>query len=288
MKKLKRYSRFSDWIAWRTSQQMRGSGPTIGPPPRFSQINQLQGDIIMATATHISFFGKITSFDDLRSQYRRLAMQHHPDCGGNSEDMKLLNAEYDSLFRVWNPKKASAADYETASKDINNFYRENGWTGENFNGSLWKTDLTAIFRKYVKRHYPYCKFSITVKHYSSIYINLMEAPFSPFAKIEDIQEEIDCMKQRNNYYSAEERMTLSGYGINHYHMERDFHLSAVCKAIMKDVLAFANSYNYDYSDTQSDYFATNFYLTLQIGKWDKPFVQKGKMEIADTEDICAA
>ena len=38
------------------------------------------------------------TLEDLKSMYRKLAMEHHPDRGGNSETMKAINTEYDELF----------------------------------------------------------------------------------------------------------------------------------------------------------------------------------------------
>jgi len=38
------------------------------------------------------------SFEELKSMYRKLAVQHHPDRGGDSEAMKSVNNEYDELF----------------------------------------------------------------------------------------------------------------------------------------------------------------------------------------------
>lgn len=38
------------------------------------------------------------TLEELKSQYRKLAFQHHPDRGGNLEAMKQVNAEYDVLF----------------------------------------------------------------------------------------------------------------------------------------------------------------------------------------------
>jgi DnaJ-class molecular chaperone len=36
--------------------------------------------------------------EDLKSQYRKLAFQHHPDRGGSNEAMKQVNNEYDALW----------------------------------------------------------------------------------------------------------------------------------------------------------------------------------------------
>ena len=38
------------------------------------------------------------TLEELKAMYRKLAMQHHPDCGGDTETMKAVNAEYDALF----------------------------------------------------------------------------------------------------------------------------------------------------------------------------------------------
>src|SRR5699024_7860683 len=43
------------------------------------------------------------------------------------------------------------------------------------------------------------------------------------------------------------------------------------KAMMTDVVELINSYRYDDSDGMIDYFDTNFYYDVSVGKWDKPF-----------------
>ena len=39
----------------------------------------------------------ITSLQDLKTKYRALAMQHHPDRGGDLPTMQAINAEYDRM-----------------------------------------------------------------------------------------------------------------------------------------------------------------------------------------------
>jgi len=38
------------------------------------------------------------TLEELKTMYRKLAMLHHPDRGGNAEAMKAVNNEYDELF----------------------------------------------------------------------------------------------------------------------------------------------------------------------------------------------
>lgn len=47
----------------------------------------------------MKWFVNITTLDDLRKEYRRLAVLHHPDKGGRVSDMQEINAEYDILSK---------------------------------------------------------------------------------------------------------------------------------------------------------------------------------------------
>ena len=44
------------------------------------------------------FISTPETLEELKAMYRKLAMEHHPDRGGNLEIMKAVNGEYDELF----------------------------------------------------------------------------------------------------------------------------------------------------------------------------------------------
>ena len=44
------------------------------------------------------FFHDVTNTAELRKAFRELVLKHHPDCGGDEETMKAINAEYEVLF----------------------------------------------------------------------------------------------------------------------------------------------------------------------------------------------
>ena len=46
----------------------------------------------------MKWFKNPQTLEELKSQYRELAMHHHPDKGGNVEVMQAINNEYDELF----------------------------------------------------------------------------------------------------------------------------------------------------------------------------------------------
>ncbi|MDO4841515.1 MAG: hypothetical protein Q3982_02420 [Phoenicibacter congonensis] len=47
----------------------------------------------------MKWFNNPQCVEDLKAQYKRLAMDHHPDRGGRTADMQEINNEYDSLFQ---------------------------------------------------------------------------------------------------------------------------------------------------------------------------------------------
>lgn len=47
----------------------------------------------------MAYFTRCSTLDELRATYRRLALQNHPDVGGDVEVMAAINAEYDAAFR---------------------------------------------------------------------------------------------------------------------------------------------------------------------------------------------
>ena len=44
------------------------------------------------------YFHNIDTVDELKKEYHRLCMMLHPDRGGSTEKMQVLNAEYDALY----------------------------------------------------------------------------------------------------------------------------------------------------------------------------------------------
>jgi len=62
----------------------------------------------------IKYILNVTTLEDLKKEYKRLAMQHHPDCGGDTETMKAINNEYDFLFeKLKNTHKNKDGKYYT-------------------------------------------------------------------------------------------------------------------------------------------------------------------------------
>jgi hypothetical protein len=113
--------------------------------------------------------------------------------------------------------------------------------------------------------------------YNSIYISVMTAPVDVFTQ-----------EGRDGLYvcSGGAKAYIQ---LNHFYLQDDPRITDYCKIVLKDILEMLNSYNYDDSDSMTDYFSTNFYVNLAIGKWDKPFeVVEKTARINSAEEVKGA
>lgn len=205
----------------------------------------------------MTYFQNIHSLADLKKEYRRLAMLHHPDKGGDTALMQQLNTEFGKLFEVWKDKPCVSTtptgyehDFQGATaKEYNEYvYNEYRWKGHNYTGQS-APEITELVRAWLKETYPRYTFSVRRDGYNSILIRLMKADFEAFTK---------------------ESGKIQG-DINHYNIQASDSLTDRAKDVMTNVRDFVMSYNFDESDPMTDYFHTNFYLTLGIGSYRQPY-----------------
>ena len=72
----------------------------------------------------MKFLKDIRTLEQLKKEYRKWAMQLHPDMGGTDEDMKILNAEYEAVF-------ARVKDVHV-TKDGNEYRKESNEAPQDF------------------------------------------------------------------------------------------------------------------------------------------------------------
>lgn len=57
-----------------------------------------------------NLFAHCTTLDELKAEYRKLALANHPDRGGDTEAMKRINADHDTRFEQLKAEHNAAAD----------------------------------------------------------------------------------------------------------------------------------------------------------------------------------
>ena len=206
----------------------------------------------------MKYFKNIHSLSELKKQFRTLAIANHPDKGGDTAVMQEINAEFDAMFAVLKnrpdiPKTEEEAK-ETPTGFRKRFYTENGWCGSRYDSSLRTADISARIKVYTKERYPEYKFSVRTELFSmgsAIHVRLVSGPVPALAP--DCERSyISTMSEIRNYPGITDEV----------------------RAVMADVIDYANSYNYDDSDSMFDYFDTRFYLHIYIGSFEKPYEVK--------------
>ncbi len=190
----------------------------------------------------MTYFQNIHSLADLKKEYRRLALEHHPDKGGDTAIMQQVNTEFGRLFEAWKDKPdipATSTGYEydysgaTAKEYTEYVYNEYRWKGRNYKGQH-APEIVALVRAWLKETYPGYKFSARRENCHSIHIRLMKADFEAFTK---------------------ESGKVQG-DVNHHHIASDKSLTDRAKDVMMNICDFIMSYNFDDSDPMTDYFHT--------------------------------
>lgn len=196
-------------------------------------------------------FINVNSLEDLKKQYRKLALANHPDKGGKTEVMQEINVEFDVLFKIWKDKVNDNEEQptsETASEYRRNFYTANGWEGSRYDSHLSTKDIAARVREYVKIQWPGWKFSIRCKYAS------MCSEILVYLKGGPVANPLSAKAIAMGYYNPQ----IS------YMTEEDDRLNELVNVVMLDVNAYIDSFRYDDSDGMIDYFDTNFYELVEV------------------------
>lgn len=223
----------------------------------------------------MKYFKKVTSYEDLKNQYRGLLKANHPDNGGDLEAMKEINIQYAALFQIWKNRqeeKTGEKVEETAESTRRAFYTAFGWEGSRYDGSLTLKEIAKIVRAYIKEKYPLYKFSVRTSYASmcqELHVDLLESPIEIYKPFDDLDLDdfqrigkmIYPIYDTDNYLtflnsSAEEKKAI----IDGYEYPESAHvLNDITRAVVDDVDAFVKSYNYHDCDGMIDYFDVNFY-----------------------------
>ena len=158
---------------------------------------------------------------------------------------------------------------------MDNSYSGNGWKGKMYDSSLSTKDIAERIRHFCKKQYPECKFSIVKRDHNSIGLALMSAPYEVFATptLESVPtNRIQTPEEGLKWWVRS--IEKGHHTTNQYYIKDDYLLNDKGKEIMSFLKDCTLVYNFDDSDMQTDYFHTNFYIDLSIGKWDKPFIKK--------------
>lgn len=225
----------------------------------------------------MKYFKNISSFEDLKEQFKQLARANHPDAGGEAEVMKAINTEYDQLFPIWKHRYNATSNeptQDTADSTRSEFYTANGWEGSKHDWSRTTKEVAACIRAYVKEIYPTYKFSVRYSRASmcsEIHIELKEAPADIYKTYEELNDNekyqgnssIRAKLERNQLFNGENGWKEEEFknAVLKAWKESDFYkvYNDLITAVIADVNREVNSYNFSDCDGMIDYFHVDFY-----------------------------
>tara|TARA_E500000331_G_scaffold206841_1_gene198369 strand:- start:142 stop:567 length:426 start_codon:yes stop_codon:yes gene_type:complete len=111
-----------------------------------------------------------------------------------------------------------------------------------------KKRIAPQIKEILKRHN--MKGSLSVDNYSTLRLTLREGP-------------IDFK------YTGQDGRTIRN--INEYWYEDHFKDNPTALAFLSEVIPAMNNGNHDNSDIMTDYFDVGWYISVNLGRWDKPY-----------------
>jgi len=138
--------------------------------------------------------------------------------------------------------------------------------------NLSTTEISKIIRQQFKKEFPGCKFSVTSQYYSggsSISVYLKESKIKIIRDFKDINE-VALLDYESRGYTKEQLKDFQSnkhHGLNPYSLREDFNEYNWCNGVfltedgfklLKRVVEIVDYYNYDESDSQTDYYCVNF------------------------------
>jgi len=112
----------------------------------------------------MKWFNNPQTLEDLKKQYKALALGHHPDCGGCVKDMQAINNAYDKLFQLLKNThtNANGETYQSTNKTeetpeqfrdiINALINLQNITIEIIGNWIWVTGDTFSCKNILKQH----------------------------------------------------------------------------------------------------------------------------------------
>lgn len=110
------------------------------------------------------------------------------------------------------------------------------------------------------------KASLSIKHHSALDLNISVGSIDFIGNYNALVA--------NEYSDRRETIECEYMQVNHYHLASSFTGRAL--DCLNELNIALNVLNYNNSDIMNDYFDVGYYVHINIGKWDKPYVCTAK------------
>lgn len=123
--------------------------------------------------------------------------------------------------------------------------------------------IKAVLKKYG------VKGTLAVSNHSTLVLNLKSGSIDFIENFIQTDKDLPYGKHMSDDQIAYIRKNQS-LDVNVYWYKE--HFSGKALKFLTEVIALMNTGNHDNSDVQTDYFDVGWYVDVNIGKWDKPYI----------------
>lgn len=143
-----------------------------------------------------------------------------------------------------------------------------------------KAKIVEQLKKVVPKDW---KYTVSVNHHSTLCFNLKSAPV-PFLEILNANKrKWQADRDARFGWASEVYPDSDHFEVERMEFDKVDGLSAEVAAVLKSIVAALHIDNFDHSDSQTDYFHVGHYVSLNIGRWGRPFVNSA----AEAEELAA-
>ena len=119
--------------------------------------------------------------------------------------------------------------------------------------------VKAILKKYG------VKGTLSVRHHSTLVLNIKSGSIDFIKNCNEV-----CGKDHYQVSRGFQPIKDGHISVNPYHYKS--HFSGRALKCINELLVAMNAGNHDNSEPQTDYFDVGWYVDVNIGKWDKPYI----------------
>ena len=109
------------------------------------------------------------------------------------------------------------------------------------------------------------KATLAVRHHSTLVLNISSGPIDFIGNYNEVEAKRNMCKPDHMRDRATTYMSVN----DHWYHE---HFTGPALKFLEAVIDVMNEGNWDKSDIQTDYFNVGWYLDVNVGRWNKPYV----------------
>lgn len=128
-----------------------------------------------------------------------------------------------------------------------------------------KNELTPSIKAVLAKYG--VKATIAVNHHSCLVVNIKSG------KLDLIGNYIKTVEALPYGRKPDDLENLSYLRVNEYSIDERYH--GECREFLNELKAAMMVGNHDRSDSQTDYFDVGWYIDINVGRWDKPYIFEG-------------